>query len=212
MCAFRATAYSCSLRCFYHQDICDFGTVCTFSCDDGHELQGALSMECTLAGQWTSTPPTCTGTRMNSTVRCPLLEAPVNGAINCSDPELKYNSECSFTCNQGHSLHGYEVVICDRYGNWTAEQPVCQAVQCAPLSQPDGGYLNCSGENQTFNSTCTFGCYLGFLLLGSSDLTCGTDGVWSGPRPVCASNYHLFLAKVGLIILFCRGGHTFRGQ
>ena len=38
-----------------------FGMVCTFSCDDGHELQGALTTECTLPGQWTSSPPTCTG-------------------------------------------------------------------------------------------------------------------------------------------------------
>lgn len=97
------------------------GTVCTFSCDEGYELQGAPSMECALSGQWTSTPPTCT------VVTCPLLEAPVNGGINCSDAELKYNSECSFTCNEGHSLHGHEVVSCNRHGNWTQETPICQA-------------------------------------------------------------------------------------
>lgn len=38
------------------------GMVCHFTCDEGHELQGAHSMECTHPGQWTSRSPTCTGT------------------------------------------------------------------------------------------------------------------------------------------------------
>lgn len=97
------------------------GMVCTFSCDEGHELQGALSMECAHPGQWTSTPPNCTA------VRCPSLEAPENGRINCSNSESVYSSQCSFTCNQDYSLEGHELLTCDRHGNWTGEQPTCQA-------------------------------------------------------------------------------------
>lgn len=40
--------------------------VCTFSCDEGHQLQGELSMECTRSGQWTATPPTCIGIYVNT--------------------------------------------------------------------------------------------------------------------------------------------------
>ena len=40
------------------------GMVCTFTCDEGHELEGAPSMECEHPGQWTSSPPTCTGINM----------------------------------------------------------------------------------------------------------------------------------------------------
>ncbi|KAM9358059.1 P-selectin [Symphorus nematophorus] len=96
------------------------GVVCTFSCDEGYELQGALSTKCAHPGQWTFTPPTCTA------MRCPLLEAPENGQINCSDSEQVYNSQCSFTCNQDYSLDGHELLICDRHGNWTGEKPTCQ--------------------------------------------------------------------------------------
>ncbi|XP_056132555.1 E-selectin-like isoform X2 [Lampris incognitus] len=95
------------------------GSVCTFSCDEGHELRGVYDMECTQSGQWSSPLPTCT-------VKCPSLEAPANGGINCSDAGLVYNSQCSFTCDQHHSLHGHEVVTCDRHGNWTGETPECQ--------------------------------------------------------------------------------------
>ncbi|XP_023263742.1 E-selectin-like [Seriola lalandi dorsalis] len=97
------------------------GIFCTFSCDEGHELEGALSMECGHSGQWNSTPPTC------KVVSCPLLEAPENGQINCSDKDQEYNSQCSFTCSQDYSLDGHEMLTCDRNGNWTRERPTCQA-------------------------------------------------------------------------------------
>ncbi|KAA8589983.1 hypothetical protein FQN60_013348 [Etheostoma spectabile] len=99
------------------------GMVCIFSCEEGYELQGALSMECANPGQWTSTPPNC------SAVRCPLLEAPENGHINCTNRESVYNSQCSFTCKQDYSLVGHELLTCDRHGNWTGEKPSCQAPQ-----------------------------------------------------------------------------------
>ncbi|XP_029284939.1 E-selectin-like [Cottoperca gobio] len=101
------------------------GKVCTFICDEGHELQGAPSMECANLGRWSSTPPSCTA------VRCPSLEAPENGDVNCSNAEPVYNSQCSFTCNQDHSLDGRDLLTCDRHGNWTGERPNCQA----PVSQ-----------------------------------------------------------------------------
>ncbi|XP_071343773.1 E-selectin-like [Trachinotus anak] len=98
-----------------------FGMVCTFTCDEGHELEGALSTECGHPGQWTATPPTCT------VVSCPLLEAPENGHINCSDSEPVYNCQCSFTCSQDYSLDGHELLTCAHHGNWTGERPTCQA-------------------------------------------------------------------------------------
>ncbi|KAM9385820.1 P-selectin [Pholidichthys leucotaenia] len=97
------------------------GSVCSFSCDESHELQGELTIKCMHLGQWTSKPPTCTA------VRCPLLEAPENGRINCSNSEPVYNSQCSFNCNQDYTIEGHELLTCDRNGNWTGEKPTCQA-------------------------------------------------------------------------------------
>ncbi|XP_073333242.1 E-selectin-like isoform X2 [Pagrus major] len=93
---------------------------CSFSCEAGFELQGAQTIQCSEDGQWNEAIPTCR-------VRCPLLEAPENGHINCSDSEQAYNAQCSFTCSQDYSLHGHEVLTCDHHGNWTGEKPTCQA-------------------------------------------------------------------------------------
>uniref|UniRef100_A0A3P9BKR8 Selectin E n=1 Tax=Maylandia zebra TaxID=106582 RepID=A0A3P9BKR8_9CICH len=104
-----------------HETPHPLGMVCHFTCDEGHELQGAHSMECTHPGQWTSRSPTCTA------VTCLLLEAPENGHISCSSTESVYSSQCSFTCDQGYSLEGPELLTCGHHGNWTAEKPTCQA-------------------------------------------------------------------------------------
>ncbi|XP_008334630.1 E-selectin isoform X2 [Cynoglossus semilaevis] len=97
------------------------GVLCTFSCDIGYELQGADIMECARKGQWSSSPATCTA------VSCPLLKAPENGFVNCSDSELVYSSECSFTCGQDYTLVGHKLLTCSHHGNWTEERPICQA-------------------------------------------------------------------------------------
>lgn len=128
------------------------GIVCLFSCGEGHELQGAFSMMCMNPGKWSSDPPTCTGTKFNFThmgknvfcvtkspiirnnnitppptaLKCPMLEAPQNGQINCSSSELAYNSECFFSCDKDYALRGHELLTCDRHGNWTGEKPTCQ--------------------------------------------------------------------------------------
>ncbi|XP_071382234.1 E-selectin [Centroberyx affinis] len=118
-------------------------STCSFSCDAGFELQGAPTVQCSEDGEWKADIPTC------KAVRCPLLEAPVNGGINCSDAELIYNSQCSFTCNQDHTLHGYEVVTCDRHGNWTGEEPICRAappkLNPTTMGLAAGGAVSLSG-------------------------------------------------------------------
>ncbi|KAK0147546.1 E-selectin [Merluccius polli] len=98
------------------------GSACTFTCNEGYEHQGPLTTECTQSGQWSSPPPTCTA------MGCPVLDAPVDGALNCTDSDQTHASQCSFACDQGFTLRGHRVVTCGLHGNWTAETPVCQAV------------------------------------------------------------------------------------
>ncbi|GLD50237.1 E-selectin [Lates japonicus] len=109
-----------------------FGMSCSFSCNEGHVLEGTHSMECELPGEWTSTPPNCT------VVHCPLLEAPEKGHVNCSDSDPVYSSQCSFTCSQGYSLDGHELLTCDQHGNWTGKTPTCQA-SSSPITATASG-------------------------------------------------------------------------
>uniref|UniRef100_A0A3Q3XEL8 Uncharacterized protein n=1 Tax=Mola mola TaxID=94237 RepID=A0A3Q3XEL8_MOLML len=158
------------------------GMICIFSCDDGHELQGTSRMECVNPGQWTSTPPSCTGINI-----LPTVLAPENGHIDCLNNEQTYNSQCSFTCNQDYSLNGHELLTCDHHGNWTGQKPTCQAIACEPLLDPEQGSHYCFhpfGSNR-FNTSCHFRCELGFQLVGTPQLRCQASGHWNHPVPLC---------------------------
>uniref|UniRef100_UPI0037E95A5D P-selectin-like n=1 Tax=Semicossyphus pulcher TaxID=241346 RepID=UPI0037E95A5D len=113
--------YKGSVNCTHEYGNFSYESLCQYSCEEGYELSTPGPLTCTASGQWSEQPPTC------ETVRCPLLEAPENGRINCSTSEQVYNSQCSFTCDQAHSLEGHDLLICDRNGNWTGEKPTCQA-------------------------------------------------------------------------------------
>ncbi|KAJ7986662.1 hypothetical protein DPEC_G00342210 [Dallia pectoralis] len=112
-----------------------WGSICTFSCDEGFNHQGDSSMMCSGSGEWSTDIPTC------AVVRCPVFLAPVNGQMSCFHKSLEnaYGTECSFVCDRDYVLHGHEVIICDRYGNWTGEVPGCQASSEALLSPTTTG-------------------------------------------------------------------------
>uniref|UniRef100_A0A3Q3DBY4 E-selectin n=1 Tax=Hippocampus comes TaxID=109280 RepID=A0A3Q3DBY4_HIPCM len=49
-------------------DFLFYGNNCTFSCQDGFELQGVVSMACTHSGEWNAAPPTCEGVKLSAIV------------------------------------------------------------------------------------------------------------------------------------------------
>uniref|UniRef100_A0A3B3VRQ3 Selectin P n=1 Tax=Poecilia latipinna TaxID=48699 RepID=A0A3B3VRQ3_9TELE len=141
-------------------------------------------------------------------VDCPPLSQPENGVLKCSQGGWEFNTTCSFKCDPGFAINGSYTVTCKANRTWSDLQPIesvfnnflCvlhhvfnlfapSAVQCPPLSQPSNGNYSCSKEGQIFNSTCHFECHLGFFIIGSSAVTCAANGHWTGPRPVCTSNY-----------------------
>ncbi|KAK2835609.1 hypothetical protein Q5P01_016093 [Channa striata] len=87
-----------------------------------------------------------------------------------------FQAQCNATsCVRGQCQETIENTTCLCEPGFMGER--CQtAVECSPLSHPENGYLVCSGGNQTFNSTCHFKCQIGFLLIGSSALTCEVEG------------------------------------
>ncbi|XP_041791564.1 L-selectin-like isoform X2 [Chelmon rostratus] len=108
-----------------------------------------------------------------------------------------YQAQCNATsCSRGTCQETIKNITCLCEPGFEGDR--CQtAVECPPLSEPDNGYHSCSGGSQTFNSTCQFNCNSGFRLIGSPGVTCGVTGVWSGPRPACASYKQALLAVAG---------------
>jgi len=63
-------------------------------------------------------------------VPCPSLTKPNNGAITCSlgDDEVpSFEDTCSFTCNTGYEITGYDLWTCQSDGRWSGSEIMCVA-------------------------------------------------------------------------------------
>ncbi|XP_027468799.1 P-selectin isoform X9 [Zalophus californianus] len=158
-------------------------TSCSFHCAEGFRLEGANLVQCTDLGRWTAPAPVC------QALQCHDLPAPNKAQVNCSHPfgAFRYQSTCSFTCNEGLHLVGASMLQCLGTGNWSAPPPECQAIACTPLLSPRNGTMTCVQPlgNSSYRSTCQFACDEGLSLSGPQILDCTPSGHWTGSPPIC---------------------------
>uniref|UniRef100_A0A8C9B154 p-selectin n=1 Tax=Prolemur simus TaxID=1328070 RepID=A0A8C9B154_PROSS len=166
-----------SSRTFQHNNNC------SFHCSEGFTLRGADVVQCTDMGQWTAPAPVC------QALQCQDLPAPNKAQVNCSHPfgAFRYQSVCSFTCDEGLLLVGASVLRCLATGSWSAAPPECQAISCPPLLSPQNGTVTCVQPlgDFSYKSTCQFICDEGFSLSGPERLDCTPSGHWTGSPPTC---------------------------
>ncbi|KAM6218582.1 P-selectin [Rhynchocyon petersi] len=160
-----------------------YNTSCSFSCSEGFLLRGAETVWCSDVGQWTAPAPVC------EALQCQDLPAPTRGQVNCSHPfgASKYQSVCSFSCDEGLLLVGASVLQCLATGSWSAVPPECQAITCTLLLSPLNGTMTCAQPlgDVSYKSTCQFSCDEGFSLSGPERLDCTPSGQWSASPPTC---------------------------
>ncbi|XP_050819137.1 P-selectin-like isoform X9 [Gopherus flavomarginatus] len=171
------------LNCTHWHGDFTYNSTCTFSCETGFVLNGSETLECTALGQWRGQTPRC------EAVKCPVLDSPGRGRLNCTNwhGDFTYNSTCTFSCETGFVLNGLETLECTALGQWRGQTPRCEAVKCPVLDSPGRGRLNCTNWHGdfTYNSTCAFSCETGFVLNGSETLECTALGQWRGQTPRC---------------------------
>ncbi|KAJ0065066.1 hypothetical protein NL108_005536 [Boleophthalmus pectinirostris] len=114
------------------------------------------------------------------------------------------------TCDRGRCHETINKVTCLCEPGFVGDR--CETVlpaaaaDCPPVPDPDNEVLSCSSTNHTFNTTCRVTCSFGLLTIASAHITCQTNGLWSGPRPACASYKKALLAVAGsgaISILCC---------
>uniref|UniRef100_A0A2I2YRH8 E-selectin n=1 Tax=Gorilla gorilla gorilla TaxID=9595 RepID=A0A2I2YRH8_GORGO len=197
------------VECFQNPGSFPWNTTCTFDCEEGFELMGAQSLQCTSSGNWDNEKPTC------KAVTCRAIPQPQNGSVRCSHSpagEFSFKSSCNFTCEEGFMLQGPAQVECTTQGQWTQQIPVCEAVRCDAVHQPPKGLVRCAhspiGEF-TYKSSCAFSCEEGFELHGSTQLECTSQGQWTEEVPSCQVVKCSSLAVPGKINMSCSGEPVF---
>ncbi|XP_035663519.1 P-selectin-like [Branchiostoma floridae] len=123
--------------------------VAVFSCNLGHERQGAESITCLPDKTWSGDVPTCTR------IQCPPLTAPVDGSMIGDN---LYQDVVQFSCNLGYDLVGSGSSMCMPDRTWSDDVPYCTRVECPPLKVPLWGSK--SGNN-LYQDTVQFTCELG---------------------------------------------------
>ncbi|KAH0618229.1 hypothetical protein JD844_017243 [Phrynosoma platyrhinos] len=160
-----------------------FQSTCAFACEPGFALTGTKATHCLATGNWSAPIPTCQVTE------CEKLHAPENGELNCSHPygDFAYSSSCIFYCNRGFVRVGTEQLQCTAVGAWTEKPPLCEAVKCPALHEPDNGHFSCIHPYAKFayGSSCNFSCSVGFQLVGLEVLDCLAGGNWTEQLPHC---------------------------
>ncbi|XP_044905042.1 P-selectin isoform X12 [Felis catus] len=172
-----------SMTCLPSPEAPQYQSSCHFACEEGFALVGPEVVQCTASGVWTASPPGC------EVVRCPLLEAPGKGTMDCVHPltAFAYGSSCKFECEPGYQVRGRATLRCIGSGQWTTPLPACEAIACEPLESPVHGSTDCSPLSGPlpYNTSCSFRCADGFRLKGADMAQCTDLGRWTAPAPVC---------------------------
>ncbi|XP_060580368.1 sushi, von Willebrand factor type A, EGF and pentraxin domain-containing protein 1-like [Ruditapes philippinarum] len=155
-----------------------FGQTATYICRPGYILSGAASRQCTVDGTWTDSPPICTA------IKCVMPGNPGNGLVSVPSG-VGVGSVATYSCNPGYVISPASNVerTCMMNGNWTASQPACIFVDCGSLSAPMFGDVLV--DQTSFGHTATYICKQGYIIFGTIERTCSSDGTWSGTKPVC---------------------------
>ena len=154
-----------------------YQSIVQYYCNEGYQLSGSSSAQCTANGDWNITLPNCT------LVNCGDPGIPDNGTRNGDN--FYYNSTVTYSCNTGYNLTGTATLTCLSNGTWNESIPTCPPVNCDDPGTPDNGSR--SDDIFTFNSVVLFQCSAGYSLSGSASLLCLSSGSWNASVPSCVA-------------------------
>lgn len=170
-----------------------YGSVCSYQCDEGYNIEGMSESQCKKDGNWSYSAPFC-----NKVLpECKIDEFP-NGTRSCTHGN-KSGSKCWHTCDENLMMSGHPLTVCLPTGEWSTSVPVCKPVQCEEISVRNGVI---SYSNQRLpHSVCHISCSHGYYLQGQHHLSCSPSGHWSGPIPSCEKSQCPPFAKVDLFLV-----------
>ncbi|XP_008426204.1 sushi, von Willebrand factor type A, EGF and pentraxin domain-containing protein 1 isoform X1 [Poecilia reticulata] len=152
-----------------------YNNVVEYVCFEGYEVVGDPVLRCSTRGLWVGSVPQCQ-------------------PCACSPPEVRFGTvtgpgracgdRVQFSCDQGYKLLGPSEAVCEKGGVWSPGVPVCGRGRCS-VAPPVVPNAVLQGGTTGFPETVTYMCRPGYLLKGSSVLSCGRDGRWGEPRIRC---------------------------
>uniref|UniRef100_A0A8C2PBT7 Sushi, von Willebrand factor type A, EGF and pentraxin domain containing 1 n=1 Tax=Capra hircus TaxID=9925 RepID=A0A8C2PBT7_CAPHI len=150
--------------------------VVTFSCKEGHVLQGRSVLRCLPSQQWNDSFPVC---------KMVLCRPPplISFGVPAPSSALHFGSTVKYSCVDGFFLKGDPTTSCQADGTWSSPLPECVPVECPQPEEILNGIIDVQGL--AYLSTALYTCKPGFELVGNTTTLCGENGHWLGKKPTC---------------------------
>ncbi|XP_060562326.1 CUB and sushi domain-containing protein 3-like, partial [Ruditapes philippinarum] len=146
-------------------------TSAVISCETGYTISGTRTVKCRSDGTWDFSTAVC--------VSCATVSSPDNGIVTLGS--MNSVTYANFQCNVGYTLKGFQQLSCRSSGSWDFSEPSC--VPCEALKNMNSGDM--SVDTSGTSTYVQYTCAVGYHLVGDSNRTCDTAGIWSGSKPVC---------------------------
>ncbi|PIK45914.1 hypothetical protein BSL78_17223, partial [Apostichopus japonicus] len=137
-----------------------------YSCNSGYASGSNSYLRC-VDGNWSEANIRCIA------VQCSPPDATENGRKDGSGTD--YNDRVSFSCDQGFSLHGESVLICQGDGTWSADVPECTDTCRNPPEIENASHD--VKQSYANGERLHYSCNLGYVLGSNSYMQC-VDGSW----------------------------------
>ncbi|XP_030225109.1 C4b-binding protein alpha chain isoform X17 [Gadus morhua] len=175
-----------------------FGSLATFSCNDGYILSGRNRLLCGNT-EWLGRTPNCIGAvftkdlsaksrRVRSTPSVVKCDSPpsVDKAEGPSPKRDFYDFESvvRYNCQKDYTINGSASLKCKSNGEFTPNPPTCLMVRCKAPFIPNGSQKSGARPPYIHRSLVEYECKPGFKMEGEGVMTCQLDSTWSS-TPEC---------------------------
>ncbi|XP_019862954.1 PREDICTED: CUB and sushi domain-containing protein 3-like, partial [Amphimedon queenslandica] len=160
---------------YTNDNVFTYQSTVQYHCNEGYQLSGDSSIECTSNGNWNNTLPNC------AIINCTDPDTPTNGTRNGT--VFTFNSTVLYSCDTGYTITGASSLTCLSNGSWDASAPSCDIVNCSNPGTPTNGER--FGSVFTYNAEVVYSCNEEYSLVGVPVITCQSNGYWSDALPSC---------------------------
>ena len=155
-------------------DFLEQGTVLTFNCDPGYQLEDIDTALCSSKGHWTRPIPKC------KPIICSSPENVTNGKTLYGG--TTFGQIANYKCRKGHYLLGPHNSTCTEIGVWEPPPPTCVPVDCDTPDTLEHGAV--SYEASTYKNVVTYFCSDGYTLRGPETRQCTSSDHWRRKQPM----------------------------
>ncbi|XP_075438529.1 CUB and sushi domain-containing protein 3 isoform X5 [Ascaphus truei] len=155
-----------------------YGTVVFYDCSPGYFIFGSPVLVCQPNSHWDKSLPEC------MMIDCGHPGVPPNAII--SGEKFTFGSTVHYSCTGRRTLLGHSTRTCQLNGQWSGSLAHCSGDTtgwCGDPGIPAHGARE--GADFKTKSRMRFSCEAGYILYGSEERTCLSNGSWTGRQPEC---------------------------